>query len=145
MPQTHQHHGACHCGALRWTLASTLAPEELPARACQCGFCLRHGALTTSDPGGTLRFECADPALLLRYRFATRSAEFLVCARCGAYCGALMAEGGRWFGIANLNTLTGRERLAPQVQPFDYEGESEPDRRARRQARWTPAAPLTFP
>ena len=138
-----EHHGGCHCGGLTWTLRSALAPEGLPARACQCGFCTRHGALTTSDPTGELRFASADPALVLRYRFATGSAEFLVCRRCGVYCGALMAEGGRWYGIANLNTLEGRERLAPAVQPFDYEGETEAARRARRSARWTPAAPLT--
>lgn len=136
------HRGGCHCGALSWTLRSALAPEHLPARACQCGFCLRHGALTTSDPAGELRFACAAPAEVLRYRFATGSAEFLVCARCGVYCGALMEEGGRWYGIANLNTIEGRERLAPSVQPFDYDGETEALRRARRSARWTPAGPL---
>jgi len=141
---THTHRGGCHCGALCWTLESALAPEALPARACQCGFCTRHGALTTSDPAGTLRFECADPTRLLRVRFATRSAEFLVCGACGVYCGALMEEGGRWFGIANLNTIEGRDRLTPQVQRFDYEGESEPARRARRAARWTPAGPSTL-
>ena len=26
---------------------------ELQVRACQCGFCTRHGAMTVSDPGGT--------------------------------------------------------------------------------------------
>src|SRR5262245_37307322 len=131
MADAHIHQGGCHCGGLRWTLRSGLAPEALPARACQCGFCTRHGALTTSDPAG-----------VLRYRFATASAEFLVCARCGVYCGALMAEGGRWYGIANLNTIDGRERLAPAVQPFDYDGEDVVARRARRSARWTPAEPL---
>ena len=140
--ERYQHVGGCHCGNLRWTLDSDLAPDALPARACQCGFCLRHGALTTSDPHGALRFAVADASRLLRYRFATRSAEFLVCLRCGVYVGALMAEGGRWFGIANLNTLDGRERLAPVPQPMDYDGETETTRRARRNARWTPAMQL---
>lgn len=142
MAQAHLHRGGCHCGGLTWTLRSTLAASELPARACQCGFCTRHGALTTSDPAGALAFACVDPTQVIRHRFATGSAEFLVCALCGVYCGALMEDGGRWWGIANLNTLAGRERLAPAVQPFDYEGEAEADRRARRRARWTPAAPL---
>ena len=142
MAQDSIHHGGCHCGELRWTLRSTLAPEQLPARACGCGFCTRHGALTTSDPAGELRFERASGGRVLRHRFATASAEFLVCARCGVYCGALMEDGGRWYGIANLNTIDGRERLAPRAEAFDYDGEDEAARRARRRARWTPAAPL---
>jgi len=139
----HEHRGGCHCGGLTWTLRSALAPEALPARACQCAFCRKHGALTTSDPDGELRFARVDPAQVLRYRFATRSAEFLVCRRCGVYCGALMEQDGRWYGIANLNTIEDRERLAPAARPFDYDGETEPARRARRGARWTPAAPLS--
>jgi len=63
--------------------------------------------------------------------------------RRGVYCGALMEQDGRWYGIANLNTIEDRERLAPAARPFDYDGETEPARRARRGARWTPAAPLS--
>jgi hypothetical protein len=142
MSKQFTHRGSCHCGNLRWTLASTLAPAELPARACQCSFCTHHGALSTSDPAGQLRFEVDDPALLLRYRFATRSADFLICRRCGVYVGALMQDGGAWFAIANLNTLAGREALAPRPQPMVYDGEDEAARRGRRSARWTPAEPL---
>jgi hypothetical protein len=136
------HRGACHCGNLRWTLASALAPDALPARACQCSFCARHGALSTSDPAGHMRFEVDDPALLLRYRFATASADFLICRRCGVYVGALMAEGGAWYAIANLNTLEGREALHPAPQAMVYDGEDAAARRGRRSARWTPAESL---
>lgn len=143
MSFAHAHHGGCHCGKLRWTLESKLAAAELPARACQCPFCTRHGALSTSDPAGHLRFDSDDPALVLRYRFATRSADFLICRRCGVYVGALMEEGGAWFAIANLNTIEGRERLKPVPQPMVYDGEDEAARRGRRSARWTPAEPLS--
>lgn len=136
------HRGACHCGNLCWALTSALAAAELPARACQCSFCLRQGALSTSDPAGQLRFAVADPALLLRYRFATGSADFLSCRRCGVYVGALMEEAGAWYAIANLNTLEGREALNPVPQPMVYDGEDEAARRGRRSARWTPAAAL---
>lgn len=136
------HRGGCHCGNLRWMLRTTLAPSELPARACQCSFCTRHGALSTSDPAGRMRFEVDDPALLLRYRFATASANFLICRRCGVYVGALMEDGGRWFAIANLNTIEGREALHPVPLPMVYDGEAEGARRGRRSARWTPAEAL---
>lgn len=138
----HVHRGGCHCGNLRWTLASALAAAELPVRSCQCSFCQRHGALSTSDPAGRLLFQVDDRELLLRYRFATGSADFLICRRCGVYVGALMEEGASWFAIANLNTLEGREALAPVPQPMVYDGETEGARRGRRSARWSPSAAL---
>lgn len=144
MAPVHLHRGGCHCGRLRFELESALAAADLPARACQCGFCRRHGALSTSDPAGRLRFVAAEPAEVMRYAFASRSAEFLVCARCGVYVGALMQDGAAWFAIANLNALEGRERLAPVPQPMDYEGEDQAARRDRRRARWTPSAPLAL-
>jgi hypothetical protein len=137
-----EHAGACHCGQLRWTLTTALALEALPVRACQCDFCTRYGALSTSDPAGHLRFSAAEPGAVIRYRFATRSADFLICARCGVYVGALMQDEGRWYAIASLNTLDRRAELEPVPQPMDYSGEAETSRRGRRSARWTPADPL---
>ncbi len=137
----HEHSGRCHCGDVRWTLRSRLAASELPARACACGFCRAHGALSTSDPAGELRFDAA--ATLTRYRFATGTAEFLCCARCGVYVGALMeADDGRRYGIVNLRTLDGFRAETYAPRPFGYSGESADERRARRASRWTPAAAL---
>ena len=79
-----------------------------------------------------------DPAALLRYRFATGSAEFLLCARCGVYVGAVMEEDGRRFGIVNLNSLDARAELTPVPEAMDYSAEDVTGRRARRRARWTP-------
>jgi hypothetical protein len=134
----HRHEGGCHCGALRWTLATDLELHELPARACQCSFCRAHGALSTSDPQGEMSIAVAEPSRLVRYRFATRSADFLICARCGVYVGAAMEEGGRWYAIANLNTLDRRAELSPVPKSMDYSGEDLSARRSRRAARWTP-------
>lgn len=139
-----RHLGSCHCGDLRWTLDSALDVEALPARACQCAFCRAHGALSTSDPAGELLFQARAPAAVIRYRFATRSADFLICARCGVYIGALMAEGGRWYAIANLNTLDAPSASRPRAQPMDYSGEDAGARRSRRSARWSPSRDLTF-
>jgi hypothetical protein len=130
--------GSCHCGNLSLVLETALAPAELPLRACQCSFCRMHGVRSISDPAGSLRFQVADPALLSRYRFGLATADFLVCARCGAYAGALMADGAQAFGIANANLFA--ERFADAPQPVSYDGESPEERIARRRLRWTPAA-----
>jgi hypothetical protein len=137
-----KHAGGCHCGNLRYTLETSLALGELPLRACQCSFCRLHGARSTSDPNGRLRFEVRDPAQLTRYRFGLKTADFLICANCGIYVGAVMREGAAQWAIVNANTLDEVEKLTQELKPMDYEGESEAQRLARRRQRWSPAEGL---
>ena len=136
------HAGGCHCGNLRYALETALALAALPLRACQCAFCRLHGARSTSDPAGRVRFELRDPALLTRYRFGLRTADFLVCARCGVYVGALMQAGDAQYAIVNANTLDEVAKLTQDARPMDYDGEDEAQRLARRRQRWSPAAGL---
>ena len=133
----HEHRGSCHCGSLRWTLRSRLSLSELPVRTCGCGFCRKHGLLTTSDPEGEIDFIRTNNTEILRYRFGTATADFLMCGRCGVYVGAQMEEAGRYYGIANLRTLEG-EGEPGAVQPMDFSRESVDERRARRAGRWSP-------
>jgi hypothetical protein len=132
------HAGGCHCGNVRFRLETTLALDALPLRACQCSFCRHHGALSTSDPQGRVTLEVRESAQLNRYRFGLKTADFMVCARCGVYVGATIAEDGRAWAIVNANTLDEVASLRQPVTPMDYEGEDVARRRARRQARWTP-------
>lgn len=107
-------------------------------RACQCGFCRNHGAISTSDPRGELRFLLKDQAELIRYRFATGSAKFLICAICGVYVGAQMETDGRFCAIVNLRTLENADTVELKAEAVDYSGEDAAARRARRDNRWTP-------
>lgn len=133
----HEHRGSCHCGNLRWTLRSELSVAQLPVRTCGCGFCRKHGLLTTSDPEGEMDFKLSNQASVIRYRFGTATADFLICVNCGVYVGAQMEEAGHYHAIANLRTLESAGELGT-VQPMDYSHESESERRARRANRWTP-------
>jgi len=136
------HGGGCHCGNLRYALETPLALNQLPLRACQCSFCRAHGARSTSDPKGRIRFEIRDAGQLTRYRFGLRTADFLVCTRCGVYVGAVMREGDAQWAIVNANTLDDVAKLTQDLVPMDYEGESEARRLARRKQRWSPAEGL---
>ena len=129
--------GGCHCGALNVTFETTVAPASLQRRADQCSFCRAHAAITMSDPNGALRFD-AKPDALVRYRFGLKSADFLICARCGVYVGAVFAEGEDMWGIVNANALHERDLFTSPVQPVDYDGESPSARGDRRKERWTP-------
>ncbi len=130
--------GACHCGALEFTYETRLSPRRWSVRSCPCTFCRGHGALVTSDPQGEVRFRYAYPDRLRRYRFALRTADFLVCRECGMYIGAVMMTGGGAVAVVNLNTLRERPRGLAPAKTTNYKGESQEERRAGRRAIWTP-------
>ncbi len=134
----HAFTGSCHCGNIELRFETVTAPESLAVRACNCSFCSRHGACTTSDPEGRVRIVVHDPAALIRYRFALETADYLVCGRCGIYVAAVARTGGRWHATINVNALDDAERFSRAPEPVDYDGESEEGRRERRVARWTP-------
>jgi len=136
------HAGGCHCGNLRYVLTTALTLTQLPLRACQCSFCRLHGARSTSDPAGRIRFEVRHANQLTHYRFGLRTADFLICSACGIYVGALMREGDAQWAIINANTLDEVAQLTQGLAPMDYEGESEAQRLARRLQRWSPAEGL---
>lgn len=125
--------GRCHCGAIRFSFESE---RPLTPRACQCGFCRKHGARTVSDPAGSATLALGPETL--RYRFATGTTDFLICGRCGVYAGALTEIEGRVCATLNLNAFDD-PRLDLEARPVSYEGESLGARRDRRRANWTPA------
>ena len=125
---------ACHCGAIRATLAASKPAVELQVRACQCSFCTRHGAMTVSDPAGRAVFE-VDRAGLGKYRFATRTGTSLLC---GMYAGVILEDGGKVWSVLNVRGLAMAEFAGRAAQPVVYEGETAEQRVARRKAKWTP-------
>lgn len=130
----------CHCSALTAHYRTRLPTASWPVRACQCAFCTAHGALSTSDPAGSLSFIASDPDCLKRYQFGTRSADFLICRACGVYLGAVMTQGEQRWGILNVRTLRPLPSDLPAPQPMQYDGEVTIARAQRRTARWTPLA-----
>jgi hypothetical protein len=141
---THRYKGGCHCGNLGFTFDASSPLESLGLRADNCTFCRAHRARYTSDPNGAISIAIGDPDALIRYRFGQRTADFLICSRCGVYIGALMeVDGGSWFAV-NVNAF--RPPLPDDfpVVPADYDGEDVSARIARRKLRWTPLVKSFF-
>ena len=130
--------GSCHCGAVGFRYTTDRPPHAWSVRACQCSFCRKHDALSTSDTAGQLRFQCDDPNALQRYRFALRTADFLLCRRCGVYVGAVLDIAGERYGIINTHALVNPPRDMAGVGAISYDAEETDDRIRRRAERWTP-------
>ena len=94
---------------------------------------------TTSDPNGSVNIHAADRSLVQRYRFATGTAEFLICKRCGVYIGAIGETTSGTRAVINTNCLDDRAAFSQQPNHVDHDGEAIGDRLARRATNWTPA------
>jgi hypothetical protein len=102
--------GACHCGAVRFTV--TLAEGLEKPRRCSCSFCRMRGAVVVSALLDDLTITSGRDALRL-YQFNTRKAEHYFCSVCGIYTHHRRRSNPNHFSI-NVACLAG-------VTPFDFE------------------------
>jgi hypothetical protein len=133
------HSGGCHCGNLRLALRLTRAPAENPIRSCACAFCRAHGTRTVSDPDGLAEISATDWDLVEPYRFGSRTADYLLCRRCGVYVGAVCETPAGLRAVINTNALADRAAFSQAASSPDYDGEATGDRLARRARNWSPA------
>ena len=121
--------GACHCGAVRFTVE---LPKGLAtARRCTCSLCRMRGAVavTANIDGLTLH---AGERQLATYRFNTGVAEHHFCMECGVYTHHKRRSNPDELGI-NVACLDGLSPFEfPEVIVFDGERHSsdEPDGRS---------------
>ena len=128
--------GKCHCGNVAFTLDWQPEPTEIPARACTCSFCTRHGGVWTACHGGSLRIKVRDRERVSAYEFDTKTAQFHVCAACGVVPVVTSLIDGHLYAVVNVNTF---EDVPPQMlrhAPVTFENEAEGERLARRQRNW---------
>jgi len=129
-------HGQCHCGNIAYRLAWEPDPERIPARACDCSFCRKHGAVWTGTPEGALEVDVRDASQLSRYTFGTHTASFLTCARCGVPTVVLCDVEGKLHAVVNVHTLEDVDPARLEQVPASFGNEDAASRVARRQRNW---------
>ena len=111
-------------------------PIEIPARACGCSFCVKHGGVWTSNPAGKLRVTGRDRANTAKYEFGTKTAQFHICTACGIVPVVTSEIQGRTYAVVSVNAF---DHIPPgqlRHSPASFDGESEGDRLSRRQRNW---------
>jgi hypothetical protein len=129
-------HGQCHCGNIAFSLSWEPDPAEIPARACSCSFCTKHGGVWTSNPGGRLRITVKDPTLVSKYAFGTRTAEFSICTRCGIVPVVTSRIDGRLYAVVSVNAFESIDPSRLRRASASFDGEDTKSRLARRKRNW---------
>lgn len=108
-------HGSCHCGRVRVEFTTDLELAGTAPRACDCGFCQKHGAAYVSDPSGALRITAMEPGALHSCRQGSGMARFQLCGRCGVLVAVVFEHKGNIYGAVNAGCLDERALLGASV------------------------------
>ena len=128
--------GKCHCGNIAFELEWKGDATEIPARACGCSFCVKHGGTWTSDPESRLTVGIADASRLSKYAFGSRTATFYVCSRCGGVPIVTSDIENHLYAVVNVNALENVAQSRIRRAAADFEGEDLESRLARRKRNW---------
>jgi hypothetical protein len=128
--------GTCHCGNIAFKLDWQPEPKEIPARACSCSFCTKHGGLWTSCPTGSLTVHIKDSTHVSTYAFGTKTAKFHVCSSCGVVPVVTCNIDGRVYAVVSVNAFENVDSSLLQRAPVSFDGEGQDDRLARRKRNW---------
>ena len=128
--------GKCHCGNIALELEWEGDPAEIPARACDCSFCVKHGGVWTSNPKSRLVVAIRDASLVSKYAFGTRTATFHVCSRCGAVPLVTSEISNQLYAVVNVNVLENVDPSWLDRTTANFEGEDVESRLARRSHNW---------
>ena len=128
--------GKCHCGNIAFELEWKGDPAGIPARACGCSFCVKHGGVWTSNPDSRLAVAIGDASLVSKYAFGTRTATFHVCARCGSVPLVTCEIAGHLYAVVNVNVLENVDQASLRRTGASFEGEDVEARLARRKRNW---------
>jgi hypothetical protein len=129
-------YGRCHCGNITFQLTWRPAPTEIPARACGCSFCVKHGGVWTSCPAGSLLVQTEDASRVQPYRFGTGTAQFHLCTTCGVVPVVTSTIAKQVYGVVNVNAFEGVDARLLNRASTSFDGEDEASRLARRAKNW---------
>jgi hypothetical protein len=128
--------GRCHCGNIAFTLDWKPEPSEIPARACTCTFCSRHGGVWTSCPTGSLAVTVHHPSQVSRYAFGTGTADFHVCTKCGVVPVVTSKIDGGLYAVVNVNTFENVDAALLRRSSSTLDDETGDERLGRRKRNW---------
>ena len=128
--------GKCHCGNITFTLDWPEDQPDVPARACNCSFCVKHGGVWTSNPRAKLSVVLHQADLVSKYVFGTETAAFHICTRCGTVPIVTSEIAGHLYAVVNVNTFENFDSARLRRATASFGDEDVDSRLARRRKNW---------
>ena len=110
----------------------------IAVRACSCSFCSKLGGVYASHTQAHLTANLSDASQVSMYRFATRTADFFLCLRCGALPFITSLIDDHLYAVVNVNTFVEFDRSLLETSRTDFAGETIESRLQRRSQSWIP-------
>lgn len=127
--------GGCYCGNISMSVQSDTSLTATTPRACQCAFCLSHGAEWVSIPDAALEIEVQNEAAINIYAQGSESARFWLCQRCGVVAAVTCDIDGKRKGAVNRRAMDVRDTF-PKADKTDPTALSAAEKKDRWQALW---------
>jgi hypothetical protein len=83
--------------------------------------------------------EIKDESRVSKYCFGTKTANFHVCAVCGAVPVVTSVIDGRTYAAVNVNAMEAVDPMLLKKAPETFDGEDEASRLRRRAKGWIPS------
>ena len=112
--------GACHCGAVQFTVELTDGINT--ASRCDCSFCAMRAAVAVTAPKDGITYT-KGPETLTLYQFNTKTAKHYFCKICGIYTHHNRRSEPDEIGV-NLACLEGQTPYLPEIPVND--GQNHP-------------------
>ena len=97
--------GGCYCGNITVRVETDTLPADIVPRACDCDFCMAHGAEWVSTADAALEIEIQNEAALSLYSQGSDSARLWICQRCGVVPAVTCDIDDHRKGAVNRRTL----------------------------------------
>lgn len=97
--------GGCYCRSITFEMKITNEVNFYNPRACDCNFCLKHGASYISDNEGKLVIYVRDESIFNRYRQGNKIADFLICKVCGVLIGVCYENNHKLYAAINSKAI----------------------------------------
>jgi hypothetical protein len=133
-----EYRGGCHCGVIKVTYRTDIDPAHWALRHDGCSFCRRHGVVGTSDAAGEVTVHIGDASKVRHYRFAQKTADFLLCVECGVFVAAITGTDGGARAVINARVLDDISPKFNEVTRVHFDDETPEQRGERRSRYWTP-------
>jgi hypothetical protein len=131
----HELRGSCHCGNVEFTLVTNKDVDGFVPRRCSCSMCRRHGASYISDPNARLELRYRDGSQLSLYRFGHRTAQWVICSRCGVLTAVLCEIEGQLRAVVRVQSMLEHSFPQPEIAT-NFDSESVEERLERRAKTW---------